>query len=254
MQLLEDLRRDGIHLPAPMAPGEVSDIVASLASRRMFASHVAAKATEPPAESVHEALARGWPVFSPVMADVVMAPRLLEHALRYFWAARYYFGGAFPRLYSLNAFWTCPTPPGHPLYTETQAWHRDGDDAHQFTIFAYGTDVLVPEDGEHLYQRGTHLVDDDHIGWPFREEPPDPSTVAHVLGPRGTVMIVDTNGLHKAIRPSTRPRLLLWARWGTANPPRSYAWDQLHPVPRGWLGSRYPTDPEIQEAIRLVVA
>ena len=45
----------------------------------------------------------------------------------------------------------------------------------------------------------------------------------------------------------------IWARWGVSNPPVSYGWDGLSPVPAASVPG-YPEDPEMRAAIRLVVA
>ena len=249
MSGLDELRVDGIWYPPPLAPAKVDDIAACLRRAPLYASHVSAKATEPPTD--YDDAVRRWPIFSPQMEPLILAPHWFEYALSFFDMAREYFG-AFPRLYSFNAFFACPLVG--PLYTDTQAWHRDGDDTHQFTIFMLGSDVMKAEDGEHLYQRGTHLIDDDHLGRDWRETPKDTSIIEHVLGQRGTVILVDTQGLHLGTRPMTKPRLLVWARYAVSNPPASYHWDSLKPVAKEKLGDRYPTDPQLQEAIRLVVA
>lgn len=247
---LDDLRARGISMAAPaLVPWMMADIVEHLEHTEVYGSHVAAKATKPPEPFTHAYGDSRWQVFSHTMQDLVLAPHWFEYALAMFPIARAYFGGEFPRLYSLNAFWSQPAEG--ELYGDTQWWHRDGDDPHQLTAFMFGTDVMVRDDGSHLYQVGTHKIRDEDLGWPFREDPPE--LPAEVFGFGGTVFFVDTNGLHKAIRPITRPRLLVWARWSTANPPASYGWDELRPVRRELLRSRYPDDPTLQEAVRLVV-
>lgn len=247
------LRQDGIFTPAVpiMLPQQMVEFREALDKAPVYASHVSAKAQEPPMPLDQAFSEKRWPVFAPHMSAVIKAPHWLETAFGFFPLAKEYFEGDFPRLYSINAFWTMPADG--PLYIDTQAWHRDGDDRRQFTIFMFGTSIPDPSEGAHLYQRGTHLVSDDKLGWPFREAPPL-GTVEAVWGQAGTAMIVDTGGLHKAIRPASRARLLVWARYGVSNPPASYGWDQLSPVPKEEIGDRYPTDPELQEAIRLVVA
>lgn len=248
-----DLKIDGIHVldPSPLSQKQAFDIKKYLMEQAVWDRHVCAK-SENPSATFAEAIEHRWPVFSPTMEAIITAPHFFEVALSFFPHAQRYFG-EFPRLYSMNAFWTQPAGDGH-VYMDTQAWHRDGDDQHQFTIFGFGTDVETMADGGHLYQIGTHHIPDDQLSYPFREDPPvGEAKIKPIVGPAGTLFIVDTNGLHKALKPTTNPRLLIWARWGTANPPRSYEWDSLKPVPKEKLGNRYPDDPALQEAIKLVV-
>lgn len=247
------LKRDGVAwTDAPcMNPEQLQALVRSLIMAPVFNSHVAAKATLPSTD-YFSAVSRGWPVFAPHMHDVVRAPGWLEVAMQYAKVAESYYGGRQPYLYSINAFWTLPSEG--PLYTETQAWHRDGDDADQFTMFMLGTPIRGPEDGSHSYQRGTHLIPDDRLGWNFRDDPPAPETISEITGPAGTLVIEDTNGLHRASRPMTRPRLLVWARYSTTSRPRSYDWDGLSPLAAAEIGGRYPRDPWYREVIKMVVS
>jgi hypothetical protein len=118
-------------------------------------------------------------------------------------------------------------------------------------MFVFGVDVLEIEDGAHFYQRGSHRLRDDQLGYHFMF--PTDSVLETVTGRAGTTFLTDTFGFHMGQRPTTKPRLLLWARWGVSNPPESYGWDQLRPASSALLGDRYPQDPELREAIRLVV-
>lgn len=242
---VELLRRNGIAYIDPLSAGEVADITSWFSNKIVFNGHVKAKADKA-APGPQDAAAMRWPAFSPDMRDVVTAPYLLESALSTFDIAKEYFGEQ-PRLYSMNAFWTHPSDQ---QYQDTHSWHRDGDDRKQLVVFTYGTDVMSPEQGGHYYQVGTHKVGDDALGRDFRQPPEE--GVKLVLGPAGTRFMADTNGLHAGQRPN-QLRLLLWARWGVSNPPASYHWDKLAPVPRSFIAGRYPADPEMQEAIRLVV-
>lgn len=249
------MRRDGLVFltdsTGGMAPAAVDDLSYYLTQHTLYNAHVKAQAKE---SVLGWGLpqAHGWKVASVAMEDVVLAPGFFEHVLGLYPMAKEYFANlTMPRLYSMNAFWTFPVPP-NDLYMATQDWHRDQDAPVQFTVFMFGTDVFDPSDGEHQYQRGTHRVHENDFGYEFREPPPE--RVIHVTGARGTTLLEDTMGMHRALPPLTGPRLLLWARWSNENPPQSYHWDQLQPVAKERLGNRYPSDPELQEAIRLVVA
>jgi hypothetical protein len=246
--MIEALRRHGIATCGTMEPAAVDRLVAQVSRAQLYRSHVAAKAKEPSVIGTEEAHRLGWEAFSPEMWEVIAAPHWFEMALAFFPVAREYFGGELPRLYSVNAFWTCPSEVPY----DTQDWHRDQDDRKQLVAFMLGTHVGRPGDGEHLYQRGTHLIaSDDLLGRPHREPPEE--IVERVGGPAGTVWLEDTWGIHVGLPPRAAPRLLFWARWGVSDPPQSYVWDELRPAPKALLGWRYPADPELQEAIKLVV-
>ena len=248
------LRQDGaVRFPA-LSTGQMRDLREHLDLTQVWNAHVKAKATEPPTSVADAISARRWPAFSHDMADVVATPHLIETALSTFTLATEYFHPDPPRLYSMNAFWTQPT--GGPVYTDTHRWHRDGDDRKQLVMFVYGTDILKPEDGAHHYFRGSHLIHDPawDAQWAAQEFSAAPADKVEVFtGPAGTTFLVDTWGMHLGRPPLTGPRLLLWARWGVSEMPESYKWDKLSPVPRAVLGSRYPDDPALQDAIKLVV-
>ncbi len=169
--------------------------------------------------------------------DVLRAPHFAEFALSLTDQARAYLGLA-PLLYSVNAFTTYPI--AGPMNPDIQAWHRDKDDVRFLALFVYLTDVLKPEDGAHLFKRGTHRGLSD-----------GPSQT--VLGPAGTAFFADTRGFHMGIRPSAKPRTIAWARWGVSDPPASYLWDKQSPCSREVLGTRYPSDVSLQASLHLVV-
>lgn len=232
-QLLADLRRDGI-VKVPWRMRQCFS--AHFMDLPCYNAHVKVYATEPPSMPREALAAQHWAAFSHDMSAAVTAPGLLETTLGFYGLARDYFDGEPPLLYSMNAFWTQPAS-GH--YEMTHGWHRDEDDRRQLVMFVFGTDVLQPHDGGHLYQKGTH-----------RMLPEGP--VETVTGLAGTIFLVDTRGFHMGLRPGGGPRLLLWARWGVSDPPESYVWDKLAPVPRECVPD-YPDDPALRAAVRLVV-
>ena len=240
-QILANLNEKGISVTDVTVDAKA--IVAYLRKCMVYNAHVQVYATEEKwCERVLEE--KKWPMFCHSMADVLQIPGFLETALGFRSLVGMYFGGQTPLLYSLNAFWSQPAE-GTP-YKETHDWHRDGDDIKQLVMFAFGTDSK----GAHLYQRGSHRIADAQLGY-FYKQPPM-SALEGVPGKAGTVFLSDTSGLHVGIRPD-QPRLLLWARWGVSDPPKSYVWDKLSPLPRSLIGDRYPSDPALQHAIKLVV-
>lgn len=246
---ISELQQNGVALGAYSLNGKMADINEWFSEQLVYNAHVRAKAT---ASAVQEEAVKNqdWPMFCVDMRDAVLAPHLFELMLDYYEFARALFDGEQPILYSMNAFWTQPARDGK-LYADTHEWHRDLDDRKQFVIFIYGTDVDVPfNDGAHLYQIGTHLVEDAALGRHVRSPPPH--IVKTVTGKAGTVFLSNTRGLHMGRRPN-KLRMLAWGRWGVSRPPESYIWDKLQPVDKKLLGDRYPTSPEIQDSISFVV-
>jgi hypothetical protein len=247
---LGDLRRDGIaRTPLTFPVDAVRDY---LSETEVYNAHVAAKATARDRFG-NVYVRQQWPMFCHSMQDIVTAPHILEASLSLYPLVRDYFQEA-PLLYSMNAFWTQPAPNA-PKYADTHWWHIDGDDRQQLVVFFMGTDVPTKDDGAHLYQRGSHKhypnPTKENLGYDW-EHPPE-SVVEVVTGKAGQVFLTDPRGMHMAPRPASRPRGLFWARWGVSDPPVSYGWDKLAPVPRSLIGSRFPGDPVLQRAIHLVV-
>lgn len=242
--MIDELRSDGVFATGPMDTGRVDQIVEHLVRWPMYGGHVAAKAKEPPVP--YSAALDRYPAFAPHMRDVVTAPHWFELACSFHDVAVRYFGGQQAYLYSLNAFWTRPGP----VYPDTQQWHRDHDDDRQLAIFMLGTDVPEVQDGAQYYQRGSHRIPQEDLGYDWHAPPFD--AVVRIGGDRGTIWACDPWGLHKGVPPQ-RHRLLLWARWGVSARPRNYDVDGLQPVHKSLIGDRYPEDAGLQEAVSPVV-
>lgn len=247
MTPLEQLRRDGAALLPQHVPAEaLAGIVSHLRLCGAYNAHVQAYATSAPVQTEEVIRSGQWPMFSNSMRDVVRARGVLPIALSVRELAEAYFGEP-ALLYSVNAHWTQPARA--PVYGQTHGWHRDGDDRKFLALFVYGADVLSREDGSHRYLAGSHLD-------PEAPVPPKVDREAtEILGEAGTMFIEDGRVLHKGERPRRGLRLMLWARWGVSDPPRSYAWDRLSPVHPGELlePSDYPEEEDMRQAIRLVV-
>lgn len=230
--VLPILRRDGFaRVPWSLHFSQALALHTYFKRTKVYSAHVKQKAVEKGIapetfEAVH---GHGrWPMFCHDMADVVHAPYLWEIAVGFHDLVAAYFEEQ-PRLYSMNAFWTQPSA-GAP-YQDTHGWHRDEDDRKQLVMFMYLSDVTRPSMGAHLYQRGTHLIPDNALGYDFRSPPAN--VVETITGGPGSVFLADTRGLHQGMRPEHYPRGLAWARWGVSNPPVSYGpppYDNLSPV------------------------
>lgn len=251
-EAVQKMHRDGVaRLPVTF---NAEEVVKSLSTTRVANAHVWAKATaeQPYIKALED---KTWPMFCHTMTDIVVAPHILEGALSLYPLVKEYFQQE-PLLYSMNCFWTQPVPPSVPKYKDTHWWHIDGDDDKQLVVFFMGTDIPTKYDGAHLYQRGSHRFypnpTNERLGYNF-EQPPE-SIVETIIGDAGTIFLTDPRGMHMAPRPLHRPRMLAWARFGVSDPPISYSWDKLSPVPRSLIRERYPQDPELQKAVHLVVA
>ena len=272
MNVVEKLKLDGIAHQGLMPREHLDELLAFLATCKVWDAHVVPHAKQ----SFPFVKDKGvWPMFCHAMEDMVRAPHFFEYAYAIGYpVARDYFGEK-PCLYSLNCFWT---QPGTTTYADTHSWHRDADDRKQLAMFLYGTSVGDLGDGAHLYQRGTHRLADGSVDYFFNDasSPDNPaptinaaqaimdaqlgrpaaSPPAHLMatmvGPAGTLFFSDPCGLHMGIRP-TKPRMFAWARWGVSRLPASYVWDHMSPVDKAVMGDRYPTDPFVQDVIKLVV-
>lgn len=246
LETLHQLQRDGIITTSLLFDAEA--VVTYLSQTAVYNAHVTAKSTA--LDTFAETVNLGqWPMFCHAMDSIVTAPEIFELALGLLPLASTYFGEP-ALLYSMNAFWTQPAL-NQPEYQDTHSWHRDGDDRKQLVAFFMLTDVLEISDGVHQYQRGTHVLGDDQLG--RHPNAPPAEAVQTIFDVAGAVFLEDTRGLHQAHRPLAAPRGLAWARFGVSDPPESYHWDKLSPVPRAALGARYPKDPDVQRAIHLVV-
>ena len=124
------------------------------------------------------------------------------------------------------------TQPTAGPAVQTQLWHRDGDDVMNAKLFVYLTDVRR-ESGPFTYAPATHPVGtrrelperddrgrstDEQLGKIVGE---DQWLVA--TGDAGTVVLADTCGYHKQLKPESEERLVLMIQYtsGTPHYPRS---------------------------------
>jgi hypothetical protein len=226
--MIDALRTDGfVSLPA-MPVRDAQCVFRHLHACPTFEGHVKGGGTPATPQSAQTS----WDLLS-----VLSAPHVLDFALPYTELAGEYLQ-ADPLLYSVNAFTMHPV--GGRLSPDTQEFHRDRDDKKFLALFIYLTDVWLPADGAHQYQRGTH---GGQVG----------GEILTVLGDAGTAFLADTYGLHRGMRPATKPRTILWVRWGVSDPPQGYVWDRTQPVQKELLPD-YPSDLGLQQSIRLVAA
>lgn len=160
---------------------------------------------------------------SPHIVELAASDRVINVAQGYF--------DCTPTLYSINAFWSFPHRKPHPY---SQVFHRDWEDYRSLVAFTLLTPVQSPEEGAHYYVEASHevgkfkealraggLAADVTTRLSERGEEIAPlamelfeHTARRFDGPAGKSFCVDGYGLHRAVVPRSRPRLLLWMRFG----------------------------------------
>jgi hypothetical protein len=230
--ILTELRQSGVARLEPMTVDEVGQTNAWLMSRPVFRdAHVPQTARNRGDFLPVDRSLTGASEYVCVHTDAaILAPHLLERGLATIDLAAEYLGRDPPVGYSMNAFWTRPGPT---IRSDIQEFHRDADDARFLALFFYLTDVSTPEDGAH-----------DLRG-------PD-GTVHTVVGPAGTVFLADTSNEHMGRKPRRRERGIAWFRFGVSDRPPAGVWDKIEPIEAARLGERYPADPRLREAIKLL--
>ncbi|MGH3104935.1 MAG: phytanoyl-CoA dioxygenase family protein [Gaiellaceae bacterium] len=127
-------------------------------------------------------------------------------------------------LRSLDLWLTAPTP-GPAI--ETQLWHRDADDVMNVKLFVYFTDVTRAA-GPLCYAPGSHPLG-PHRELPERDDRgrSTDEQLARIVperdwilceGKRGTVVLADTCGYHKQLKPAGEERVLLVAHYVSGTP------------------------------------
>jgi hypothetical protein len=119
------------------------------------------------------------------------------------------------------AFWWTTTKKAEDADLNAQLFHQDRDRLSFLKFFMYLTDVDA-NTGPHVYVRGSHR----NIPWSLRadgrrsdEAVRDAGlwdNVTELTGPAGTIMAVDTIGLHKGKTPITSDRLALENEFATS--------------------------------------
>ncbi len=143
------------------------------------------------------------------LTDVVNCPRVMALANHPFLLALAgaYLGCA-PTISTIGIRWSRPSGKAAPV----QSFHRDPDDWKMVKFFTYLTDVQEGT-GPHVYVVGTQRARAPL----FSQRYSDKDVVAKygewalvtMAGPRGTMFMADTSGIHKGDPARTGPRLML---------------------------------------------
>lgn len=126
-----------------------------------------------------------------------------------------------PVLMDEVAFWWTTTQRSEDANLNAQLFHQDRDRLSFLKYFIYLTDV-TPETGPHVYIKGSHR----RIPWSLRGDGRKTDdavraaglwdNVTELTGPAGTIMAVDTIGLHKGKTPTSGDRLALENEFSTS--------------------------------------
>jgi len=133
--------------------------------------------------------------------------------------ARQYLGQ--PVLMDEVAFWWTTNRRAEDANINAQMFHQDRDRLSFLKFFIYLTDV-TPETGPHVYLRGSHrsiptsLRRDGRLTDEAVREAGLGHEIKELCGPAGTLMAVDTIGLHKGKTPVSGDRLALENEFSTS--------------------------------------
>jgi hypothetical protein len=242
-QRAETLRRDGIvHLGKLLSPQQIAEVQRFFLDRPIFNGHV-------PTSAKHRVLRRyvgytadQYPLGCYPIADIALAPHLLEMALQPMildTAAAYF--GCTPTLTWMQCWWNFV---GQGKYVHLQNnHHRDENDLRMFWVYMYLTDVNEGEgSGPHAVLRRSadfnllrdsfeKAKGDPRFAERFRDltfqdfcsaghrlsdelkEALFPGQTETVYGPAGTVFITKGIDYHKVVTPIRKRRCLFAARF-----------------------------------------
>jgi Phytanoyl-CoA dioxygenase (PhyH) len=210
------VRRDGFYVFERIVDASITEAIRTFAEQAPATARGAGTAPEPYPRSapavgrydIDEETALGCPEVQEFATDPAMAT-----------IAQRYLGQ--PVLMDEVAFWWTTTQRAEDADVNAQLFHQDRDRLSFLKFFIYLTDV-TPETGPHVYLRGSHR----NIPWSLRGDgrKTDEAVrsaglwdhVTELCGPAGTIMAVDTIGLHKGKTPISGDRLALENEFATS--------------------------------------
>ena len=161
--------------------------------------------------------------------------------------------GCTPTLYSVNAWWSYPGT--EPRLINSQYFHRDTDDWRFVTLFVYLTSV-DDTSGPHQIVEGSHTEDWSEVSgkgpdFSGKIEATHADLIRTITGPAGTMFLCNTTALHRGLMPSSRSRLVAWARYGLGPNTNSADLEQ-GPLARCQIPSEMPDTPRNRYINRLL--
>jgi len=210
------LQADGFYVFGHVVDATVTDAIRAYAER---VPCIARGAGTPPAPYPRQDPAVGR--YDIAEADALGCPEVQEFATDPLMAliAQRYLGQ--PVVMDEVAFWWTTTRRAEDANLNAQMFHQDRDRLSFLKYFIYLTDVTT-DTGPHVYLKGSHR----RIPWSLRQDGrmTDEAVraaglwgnVTELTGPAGTLMAVDTIGLHKGKTPVASDRLALENEFSTS--------------------------------------
>lgn len=147
----------------------------------------------------------------------------------------------------LALWWTAPSEHSDTALN-AQMFHQDRDRLSFLKFFMYVTDVRE-DTGPHVYLAGSHrkldkrLRHDGRITDEAVRAAGEWKNVKHLVAPAGTLMAVDTAGLHKGEVPQVDDRLVLQVQFSTSLFGATFELPSFAPTPL--TRSRYAAMPQV---------
>ena len=213
---VEAIRRDGFYVFAKVVDREFTDAIRTYAERVPSVARGAGTAAEVYPRSnpavgrydIAETDALGCPQVQEFVSDPAMAR-----------ISQLYLGQ--PVIMDEVAFWWTTNRKSEDADVNAQLFHQDRDRLSFLKFFIYLTDV-TPTTGPHVYVRGSHQRlprslrgDGRKTDEAVRANGLGPD-ITEICGPAGSLMAVDTIGLHKGKTPQTSDRLALENEFATS--------------------------------------
>ena len=210
------LRADGFYVFSKVADRTITDAIRAYAEQ---APAIARGAGTPPAVYPRSNPQVGR--YDIAESDALGCPQVQEFASDPLMAliAQRYLGQ--PVVMDEVAFWWTTNRKAEDANLNAQMFHQDRDRLSFLKYFIYLTDVTT-DTGPHVYLKGSHR----RIPWSLRQDGrmTDEAVraaglwgnVTELTGPAGTLMAVDTIGLHKGKTPITSDRLALENEFSTS--------------------------------------
>lgn len=213
---VQGLRRDGVYvfanrLPEPMVTRMREHALSAPASARGLDSPPAPFPRSAPLVGRYD-IDENQTMASPDMQDYCSDPALARIAARYLEQ---------PVIQDQTALWWTTTQGAADSALNAWLFHQDRDRLSFLKFFVYLTDV-GPENGPHTYIKGTHrsipraLATDGRKDDELVERLGLGGSVVSLWGPSGTMMAVDTAGLHKGLPPQQGDRCVLQVEFATS--------------------------------------
>jgi hypothetical protein len=144
-------------------------------------------------------------------------------------------------------WWTAPSEHSDTALN-AQMFHQDRDRLSFLKFFMYVTDVRE-DTGPHVYLAGSHrkldkrLRQDGRITDEAVRSAGEWKNVKHLVAPAGTIMAVDTAGLHKGEVPQVDDRLVLQVQFSTSLFGATFELPTFDPTPL--TKARYAAMPQV---------